>query len=161
MDIGGDSEKRGSKKQSRVHVTLDNMRLVYEVLKRHCPAGRCRMSVRDIAEECGMAHSTAHRALQRLKAEGFIEIEPARYVNEPDTIVINPHGFSDSLLNARSILERVIEDLNEVYALLPMAAKTAPEVEQKAAFFDQLLSSAVGFLQLPDNYVQVVFCLAP
>lgn len=145
--------REGSKRY--VPSVLDNMRLVYDVLKQHSVGGQCRLSVRDIAEICGLTHTAVHRILQRLKAEGLIQVEPGRYVNEPDTIIVNPSGYSDVVLEVMATLQKMAQDINYVNAFLPALVKQQVEAGEGSALFNDFLQAVIAVNELP-GFLNVV-----
>lgn len=143
-------------RQKRFYINTEVLRLVYETLKQHSVGGRCRLSVRDVAELCGLSHPGAQRALQRLRAEGLIHTEPGRYQNEPDTIYVNPYGYADKLLRFRSSLENIIDELRELLAFLPSAARMPQENQEKAAALENLRQAIVSYNELPGGFINLI-----
>lgn len=142
--------------QKRFYINTEVLRLVYETLKRHSVGGRCRLSVRDVAELCGLSHVGAQRALQRLRADGLIHTEPGRYQNEPDTIYVNPYGYADKLLRFRSSLENIIGELQELLAFLPSAVRLPQENQEKAVALENLRQAIVSYTELPGGFVNLI-----
>lgn len=133
-------------------VNIGTMITVYNVIKENSVANRCELSLREIAAKAGFSHSTAHRAIQRLAAEGYIEVLPAERPNIPDTIVIKREiDFANLALQVGAKLDEVCNELNTMRSLLPSLLSIDPIARQKAELFDVLKSSITSVNKLPND----------
>jgi DNA-binding transcriptional regulator YhcF (GntR family) len=122
-------------------ISLEIMRAVYDVLAQNSIGGKCKMSVREIGERAGVSPATANRAIRRMHADRIITIVPAKYVNEPDTIILEPNGFSVSVLQIKEKISNIVNDLEELSAMLPSLAAFPGEEADKAKRYEQIIGA--------------------
>ena len=137
---------------------------ILEALRQNSINGRVKISVRDLSQITGHSHSTVHRALQRLRFEGWIDIIPSDKVNEPDTIVIKrkPDTVQSLTEKLTHVMQQMEANMEEALSIIPVlyqavsASKTRSSDEVLSLLRDAVASCSI----LPGNLCSVVFDLS-
>lgn len=77
-----------------------------------------RINEAEIAEQLGVSRTPIRRVLQKLQAEGVLELEPRRgfVVKDAGPLLHNGHGDPDKLLDERVMRDMAIGELNSVFS---------------------------------------------
>lgn len=139
-------------KRKYTNINIGTLMFVFNTIKDNSVNNTCQISLRDLAGKTGLSHSTVHRAVQRLAAEGYIEVIPSRLPNEPDTLVIKrPINLADMAMQLRAKLNQMLDDMNEVVSLLPVLVNSDNIIKEKAEMFDKLKDAVMSYNTLPNN----------
>lgn len=137
---------------------------ILEALRQNSVDGKVKMSVRDLSQITGHSHATVHRALQRLRFEGWIDILPSDKVNEPDTIVIKrePDTLQSLTEKLTHVMQQMEAHMEEALSIIPVLyqAVSATRSLKPDEMLSVLRDAVASCSMLPGNLFNVVFDLS-